>query len=89
MERTELLKERKDSSFEKSQQKLKPQQAKGNENGILIFSTGQKKPEKRKREKNEYGSNQEEDQGEILMKAQNKKTAEKYLGLTGEETGVV
>lgn len=40
IERTELWKERKDSSFEKSQQNLKPQQTKGNANGIFNFSTG-------------------------------------------------
>ena len=67
--------ETKDGSFEKSQQNLKPQLAKGNENV--------------KREKNKYGSNQEEDYGEDLMKAQKRTTAEKYLGLTGAEKGVV
>lgn len=47
--RTELWNQRKDSSFEKSQQNLRSQQAKGNENGNSIFSIGYKKTERRRR----------------------------------------
>lgn len=47
--RTELWNQRKDSSFEKSQQNLRSQQAKGNENGNSIFNIGYKKTERRRR----------------------------------------
>lgn len=49
MERRELWKQRNDSSLEKSEQNLKPKDAKGSEIG--------------KRKGNEYGSSQEEDWG--------------------------
>lgn len=47
--RIELWNQRKDSSFEKSQQNLRSQQAKGNENGNSIFNIGYKKTERRRR----------------------------------------